>query len=32
MTYRPWIGCNFETGAFFGQRVLIMGESHYGSR
>lgn len=30
MSYKPWIGKNYAGGAFFGQRVLLVGESHYG--
>lgn len=31
MSYKPWIGKNYAAGAFFGQRILIVGESHYGA-
>lgn len=25
----PWVGCNYESGRLFQQRILILGESHY---
>jgi hypothetical protein len=25
----PWIGCNYESGKIFPQRILVLGESHY---
>lgn len=32
MSFTPWKGDNYSAGAFFGQRLLLVGESHYGPR
>jgi hypothetical protein len=29
MRFRPWVGVNYLHGAFFGQRLLLVGESHH---
>ena len=27
--FKPWIGCDYKTGGIAGQKILILGESHY---
>lgn len=31
LTWKPWIGNNYERGGVFDRRILILGESHYGT-
>lgn len=31
LTWFPWIGNNYENGGIFNKRILILGESHYGT-
>ena len=31
LTWQPWIGKNYSTGGIFRNKLLILGESHYGS-
>lgn len=31
LSWHPWIGENYENGGKFGKKVLILGESHYGT-
>jgi len=30
--FNPWVGANYQTGGAIGIRILILGESHYGTR
>lgn len=27
--FKPWVGCNYETGGVFAKKILVLGESHY---
>ena len=27
--FKPWVGCDYETGTNRGKRILLLGESHY---
>ena len=31
LTWKPWIGNNYTNGGIFDKKILILGESHYGS-
>jgi len=31
LTWFPWIGNNYEKGGIFNKKILILGESHYGT-
>lgn len=31
LTWKPWIGNEYETGGIFNKKILILGESHYGT-
>lgn len=29
VTFKPWIGENYESGGIFGKKILVLGESHH---
>ena len=31
LTFLPFVGKNYNNGGMFGKRIMVLGDSHYGS-